>query len=284
MAGLMSRGSRLASRLLLYPSNHWIDPAGAEHRELAFGVGVLSVLVARSPGCCLRESEVMHLEFSGNGSRAERFTSAVAEWWGDYAVEVWGLNYPGYGQSTGPATLVGLAESGLAAYDALAAQAQGRPIMLGCHSIGCTVGLYVATQRPVAGMVLLNPPPLRQLIIGHYGWWNLWLGAAVVLPHLPTELDSLENASRVHVPAIFLSSQSDGIVPARFHRRVFGRYAGPKVLIPLPDAGHNTFADPTDPPVQSAVRWLWQKIHSEQISEVTEVKSTPAQTTSNARS
>jgi len=29
-----------------------------------------------------------------------------------------------------------------------------------------------------ADLILTNPPPLRQLIMGHYGWWNLWLAAA----------------------------------------------------------------------------------------------------------
>ena len=50
---------------------------------------------------------------------------------------------------------------------------------------------HVAANRPVAAIVLQNPPPLRQLILGHYGWWNLWLIATPVALGVPSELDSL---------------------------------------------------------------------------------------------
>ncbi len=57
-----------------------------------------------------------------------------------HPVEVWGLNYPGFGGSTGPATLSALVESATLASDEIALEAGGRPILLGCHSIGCAVG------------------------------------------------------------------------------------------------------------------------------------------------
>src|SRR5262249_45818455 len=148
----------------------------------------------------------------------ERVASPVAKQWGDRPVEVWVVNYPGYGQSTGPASLSAIPGAALAAYDALAKVANGRRIFLGAHSLGSTVALYVATQRSVAGMTLLNPPPLRELIYQHYGWWNLWLGASVVACGIPPELDSLTNAAKVTVPAIVLSATRDKIVPPKFHQ------------------------------------------------------------------
>src|SRR2546421_172087 len=77
------------------------------------------------------EPVAFHLEFSGNGSRAEHTAAPVAAQWGDRAVEVWGVNYPGYGRSTGPARLRDFPRAGLAVYDELAKVANGRPIILG---------------------------------------------------------------------------------------------------------------------------------------------------------
>jgi hypothetical protein len=38
----------------------------------------------------------------------------------------------------------------------------------------------VAANRPCAGLVLTNPPPLRNMILQRFGWWNLWLLATPV--------------------------------------------------------------------------------------------------------
>jgi pimeloyl-ACP methyl ester carboxylesterase len=253
--------SRWLSRVVLYPSKHLIDPGGAERRDITVAGATLSMFVKRSPGCAGRGPAVFDLQFSGNGSRAEKFTWQAAEAWGDRPVEVCGLNYPGYGGSTGPASLGALVESGLMAFDAVAAVAGDRPVVLGCHSIGCAVGLHVAARRPAAGIVLLNPPPLRHLIHRHYGPRFLWLGPAVVASQIPPELDSLRNAAACRAPAMFFSGRSDRIVPPRFHRMVFDVYAGPKQMVELPDARHNSFPDSEDERTRAAMAWFWKRVN-----------------------
>jgi pimeloyl-ACP methyl ester carboxylesterase len=247
-----------ADRIVLYPTTDPIDPDGARQVVVPFGSGQLELFVARSPGCASGEPTAFDLELVGNGARAEVVATPIAEHWGDRPVEVWALNYPGYGQSTGPAKLDSIPPAALAAYDAVARIANGRPIFLGSHSLGTTVALYVARHRTAAGLVLLNPPPLRELILQHYGWWNLWLAALPVAGGIPSELDSLSNAPHVTPPAIFLSAENDSIVPPRFHRMVYDAYAGPKRLVVLPGEDHNTLPDPQLVQEYKAVLdWLW---------------------------
>ncbi len=198
-----------------------------------------------SRGAETHEPGAFVIEFGGNGSRAEYMIEYVAEQWGDRPVEVWSVNYPGYGQSAGSAKLVSIAPAALAVFDAARAKAGNRPIFICGHSIGTTAALYLAAHRPVAGLVLHNPPPLRQLIVGKYGWWNLWLAAGPVALGVPGELDSLANGRHATAPAIFILAGADRMVPPRFQQRVVEAYAGPKQLVRLAGADHN---DPVDGP------------------------------------
>ena len=247
-----------ADRLLLYPSRQPIDADGAVRHLLPFDGGELEVFFARSPGSHDRRAAVIDLELIGNGSRAERTAAAAARRWGDRPVEVWAVNWPGYGGSSGPARLSAIAPAALAAYDAVA---DGRPVVVCGHSLGTAAALCVAARRPVAGLVLVNPPPLRQLILGEHGWWNLWLAARLVAAQVPDDLDSLANAARATAPAVFVCSGADAVVPPSYQGRVFDAYAGPKRLVEEPSADHNTIPEPaTDQPFRDAIDWLWSRL------------------------
>jgi hypothetical protein len=150
------------------------------------------------------------------------------------------MNYPGFGGSTGPAKLKRIAPAVMTAFDALQREAGARPIVIFGASIGSAPALYIATHRPVAGLILHNPPALRQLILQQHGWWNLWLLAGPIAAQIPSELDSVRNARAVHVPAIFLLAENDEIVAPRFQQMVVDAYAGEKRVIHLRGAYHNS--------------------------------------------
>ena len=116
--------------------------------------------------------------------------------WNDRAVEIWGMNYPGFGGSTGPPRLARIGPAAVAAFDALRREAADAPIVAYGASIGATAALHVAASRPaeIAGLILHNPPPLREMILRQFGWWNLWLLAGPVALQIPRDLDSIANA------------------------------------------------------------------------------------------
>lgn len=238
--GLISTAP-MADRLILFPTTYPINPRGAVRKTVPFEKGELELWTAKSQIAQRRGgADTFILRFYGNADRADRWVAAEAEAWDDRAVEVWGMNYPGFGGSTGPARLARIGPAALAAFDALKQDAGERPIVPFGASLGTVAALHVAAQRPVAGLILHNPPALRQMILRQFGWWNLWLLAGPVAAKVPADLDNIANAKRVRAPAIFLLAENDEVIAPRWQKLVVDAYAGEKRVITLGGAHHNS--------------------------------------------
>ena len=248
----------LADRLILFPSTYPISSGDAKRTFIPFEGGQLEIWTAQSQ--LAKQSgrvDAYVLRFYGNADRADRWVAMEAEEWNRRAVEVWGVNYPGFGGSTGPARLARMGPAGIAAFDALKAKAGERPVIVFGASIGTTAALHVVAQRPVAGAILHNPPALRQMILRQFGWWNLWLLAAPVAAQLPRELDSVANAKAARTPAIFMLAERDEVVAPRWQRLVADAYAGEKRIIDLRGASHNSPLDEAaTADLHRALAWL----------------------------
>lgn len=230
----------LPDRLVLFPTTQRIDAGAAVRKPIPFEGGELEIWTAQSRLAKERgRAEIYVLRFYGNADRADRWVADEAGMWNNRAVEVWGMNYPGFGGSTGPARLTRLAPAALAAFDALKQIAGDRPIILFGASLGTTTALHIAAQRKVAGLILHNPVALRQIILRQFGWWNLWLFAGPMAQKIPADLDSIANAKASHVPAIFLLAENDEVIAPKFQRLVVAAYAGEKRIISLTGARHN---------------------------------------------
>jgi len=233
--------AQLPDLLILFPTKARIDPRGAVRKAIPFEKGDLELWTAKSQLAQRSgQPDIYVLRFYGNADRAERWVAAEAEAWDRRAVEIWGMNYPGFGGSTGPARLSRIAPAALAAFDSMKQQAGERPIVLFGASLGSTAALHVAAHRAVTGLILHNPPALRQIILREFGWWNLWLLAGPLALQIPADLDSVENSKAIHTPAIFLLAEQDEVVAPRFQKLVVDAYGGEKRIIPLHGADHNS--------------------------------------------
>ena len=233
---------RLADYLILFPTREPINTGAAVRKTIPFENGDLEIWTAQSKRARKQgQADVFILRFYGNADRADRWTAMEAEMWKDRAVEIWGMNYPGFGGSTRPARLVRIGPAATAAFNLLRREAGNAPIVAYGASIGATAALHLAASRPteIAGLILHNPPPLREVILRQFGWWNLWLLAGPVALQIPPDLDCITNARATRAPAIFLSADRDEIVAPRFHRLVVEAYAGEKRIIQLHGAHHN---------------------------------------------
>jgi hypothetical protein len=256
----------LPDHLILFPTTAPIDADGAVRKMLPFQNGQLEVWTAKSRLAQQKGgADIYVLRFYGNADRADRWAAAEAKMWNDRAVEIWGMNYPGFGRSTGPARLSRIGPAALTAFDELKRQAADWPVVVFGTSIGATPALHVAAHRRVAGLILHNPVPLREMILRRFGWWNLWLLAGPVALQIPKDLDSISNAKTIRAPAIFLLAEEDEVVPPRYHKLVVDAYAGEKRVISLHGAYHND-------PIESvgladfyrALDWLLPKTNSPQ--------------------
>ena len=248
-------------RLVLFPTRGATPHAGATRETLPFRGGALELWTARSrPASPAARAELYVLRFYGNADRADPNVGVeIAEQWSGRDTVLWGVNYPGYGGSDGAARLDSIGPAALAAYDALRREAgPDRPILVFGTSLGTTAALHVAAQRPdLAGLILQNPPPIRQIILRGYGWWNLWLLAGPLAAHVPAALDSVANARAAHGRAVFLLAEKDEVVAPKYQRLVVEVYAGEKRVVTLAGAQHNSpIKGRSRADFKDAVEWL----------------------------
>lgn len=197
------------------------------------------------------------LKLLGTGGRAERASDHPADVWSDVPLEIWSVNPPGYGGSQGGARLAKLAPAASAVYETLLREAAGAPLLLTGNSLGTAVALHLATRGEAAGLLLRNAVPLRELIVGHHGWWNLSLGARLIADQMPPELDSIRNAAQVSLPSVWLSSQRDRVAPPVYQRQVIDAYAGPRRIVALAEADHATLLTPAEQAAYATqLNWL----------------------------
>jgi pimeloyl-ACP methyl ester carboxylesterase len=249
-----------ADRLILYPPANALAGPGVQRRTILNGDKSIEVFTARSAGAAKAEPRAFMLEFTGNMTRAEHIVAYVASRWENHPVETWVINYPGYGKSTGGATLRNIPPAALAAYDELKRFAGDRPIFVAGQSLGSMPALYVASKRDVAGVIIQNPPAIPDQIWQQHGWWNLWLLAAPVAWQIPREMKSVLNAKRVTAPAVILIADSDRVAPPRFQRKIANAYAGEKRLFVQKNAGHDTHLNDADHArLREGMNWLFDR-------------------------
>jgi hypothetical protein len=252
-----------ADKLILFPSRQPIHAHSSKRVMVPTPRGEVEVWVDRSPAALSggAEPDAYVIEFTGNATRAEQVASYAAHRWGRRPVEVWMVNYPGYGGSTGSAKLDAIPPAALAVYDEVGkrAGAAGKPIFLAGNSLGTTAALYVATQRPTAGLILQNPPAIRHLILTQYGWWNLWLVAGPLAMQVPRELDGPTSAAKVKAPAVFVLADKDDFVIPTNQRKVVDAYAGPKQIVPMIGGHNDSITGDGEAVFQKALDWLWEK-------------------------
>jgi pimeloyl-ACP methyl ester carboxylesterase len=230
----------LTDILVLRPTRH---PIAAEHKTrhaLAFAGGEVELWRHRSGPDDGGEPDLVLLKFGGAGGRAERATEHPADYWPDLRADVWAFNPPGFGGSSGRASLQSLAELATLAYEHVCRETDPRRLVVTGNSLGGVIALYLAARHPVSGLLLRNSPPLRELIVDRFGWWNFWLGARLIARQIPAELDAVANAARVTAPALFLSARRDRIVWPRHQELIIDAYAGEKRVLPLAEADHGS--------------------------------------------
>jgi uncharacterized protein len=123
-----------------------------------------------------------------------------------------------------------------AADEALQLLDTNKPIFLVGESLGTGVASYLAGKYPdrISGVVLLAPyNRLTDVAQYHMPLLPVWL---MLVDRFPSQ-NFLRN---YRGPVAILVGGKDGVVPAKFGRRLYNSYAGPKRLWEIPDGNHET--------------------------------------------
>jgi uncharacterized protein len=151
-------------------------------------------------------------------------------------LEVFVLEYPGYGARAGAPSLKSLLAAGT---EALALLPKDKPIYVVSESIGAGVAAHLARTHPqdVAGLALFVPydsmPALAQSKM------------PLLLPYLFLR-DRYEPAAWLkdyRGPVKIVLAGRDEIIPPKFGRRLYEAYPGVKTLEVFAEAGHNEVAE-----------------------------------------
>lgn len=145
------------------------------------------------------------------------------------------FDYRGYGRSSGRPSEDGLYQDALAAYAYLTDARRVAPerIVLFGRSLGAAVAGFVASCRPVAGMILESSfPSIKTLAKSQsFGLPAHWL--------LQSRYDLVERLKDIHVPILVVHGDRDTIVPIELGRQVFDAANAPKSFFAVQGADHN---------------------------------------------
>ena len=147
------------------------------------------------------------LYFHGNGgslwNRRERARLLVQDGRGLLLV-----SYRGYSGSTGSPSEAGLRLDAEAAYRWLGSYAPDRIVLYG-ESLGTGVAIRLATERPVAGLIL-DAPHTSIPDVARSVFWYVPLGLL-----MRDQFRSIDRIARIHVPLLVMHGERDGVIPRR---------------------------------------------------------------------
>jgi uncharacterized protein len=173
------------------------------------------------------------------------------------AVDVYVLEYPGYGMRAGSPGITSLLAAADEAFDLIPTNA---PVYVVGESLGSGVAAHLAQRTPdrVSGLMLFMP------------YNNMVAVAQSKMPFLPVSLLLRDRFApdawlkEYHGPVKIILAEADEVIPAKFGRRLYDGYAGPKDLQVVPGARHNDVAAQT-PAWWKSVFAFWDRAQLQRI-------------------
>ncbi len=149
------------------------------------------------------------------------------------------LNYRGYGDSSGTPSEAVLKADALAAFDHFSTVYATTPsqIILFGRSLGSGVAVYVASQRTVAGVVLVTPFDSMTAVASHH--YPL-LPVRWLLRH---RFEAATLAHQINRPLLSLLADRDRVVPAEHGLQLEKSWQGEVISQRFATADHLTIAD-----------------------------------------
>ena len=161
------------------------------------------------------------------------------------SLDVYVLDYPGYGARSGAPSLKSFLAAG---EEALGLLPKELPVYLVSESIGAGVIAHLAGTHPerIKGMALFVP------------YHDLASVGQAAMPFLPVKLVMQDRflparwLEKYRGPVKVVLAGADEVIPTRFGQRLYDSYQGPKSLHLIPNARHNEVAE-------QAPEW-WQEV------------------------
>ncbi len=151
----------------------------------------------------------------------------------ELGINVLGVNYRGFGKSTGSPSERGLYMDGDAALDYLLLRGfkSSRIFLLG-RSLGTAVAVEVAKERDIGGLILVAPLTSGKAMAQAHGYGPLAYFAG-------DAYDNLRRIGKIRCPLLIVHGTEDEGAPIDMGRRLFAAAPEPKQFVPIPGAHHS---------------------------------------------
>lgn len=232
----------LQERLIFFPQPLAEDPRKANPGAAIEEVSLVTADRVRLHGWLVKAAATetpapLLIYFGGNAEEVSWLASTAGQYAG------WSLlmfNFRGYGRSEGKPGEAALFADALQIYDYAARRAAaGRVAVMG-RSLGSGVAVYLATQRPVAGVILVSPyDSVESVARGVYPF----LPIGLMLKH---RFDSASRAPDVKAPLLCLVASDDRVIPRAHSERLYAVWGGNKQWREIPQTAHDSIAGEPD--------------------------------------
>jgi pimeloyl-ACP methyl ester carboxylesterase len=176
-----------------------------------------------------RSGIVLYLH--GNRSNIGWYVKHVADFHRN-GYDVWMIDYPGYGKSTGPMESDMLFAYALQMYKLARTQVSSDSIVIYGKSLGTGIAAWLASRQPSARLILETP------------YYSLSSLAASHLPIFPWErmlrvkLDTWAYLQTIAVPVTIFHGTSDGVIPYRNAERLKSKLKSGDRFVTVPGGSH----------------------------------------------
>ncbi|MEO1527653.1 MAG: alpha/beta hydrolase [Planctomycetota bacterium] len=253
---------RLLDRFVLRPTRHSIPHQPKRREVISCGEWEIESFV-QSFGPEGRPPDLLVLKFPGTGGRGERASEFPTAFLPGVACELRTWNPPGYGKSSGRASLTSIPEAARIYLRKVLEQTDRTVtrVWLVGNSLGCVTSLSLASRNdvPIDGIVLRNPPPLIEVVQREARRYPLGSLVDPICNSLVPEMNALITAAKTTAPTLMLQSELDELVPPESQDRVFEALAGPKRTLVLKGIGHGGIpSEDQHDEIAESIAWLWQ--------------------------
>jgi fermentation-respiration switch protein FrsA (DUF1100 family) len=234
---------------------HFFHPGASSAKPASFPRTAEDVEINGDDGARLRgvyvrrpDAAVDVLYFGGDSFTIDEFGPEIEARVSSIGANLFMIDYRGYGRSGGVPTLPLVKADALAAFDALRARNEGRPIVVHGFSMGSFIAAYVAAERPASGLALESTATTvkdwARAQIPAYAKPFVRLRIAPLL----LEASNVQALSRYCGPLLLVTGERDAITPSRFARSLFQSSCTPlpqKRVVIAPDTNHgDAFTNP----------------------------------------
>jgi fermentation-respiration switch protein FrsA (DUF1100 family) len=171
--------------------------------------------------------------FHGNGGNLGILNEILALFY-ENGLEVFAVDYRGYGWSTGSPSEEGIYVDAVASAEYFLSnfRRQGTPIVYWGRSLGGCAAAYAAAKVPPDGVILETAFPSKATLLEHFPRFKPFA------PFSRCRLDT-ERHLRGHLfPVLLLHGDRDRTVPLRQGQLLYSRLTGPKEFWTVRGAGH----------------------------------------------